>query len=240
MRIGILLTGHVADTLVEGFGDYPSMFMTLLADHGFEFRTWAVVDMEFPESVHDADGWLLTGSRFGAYEDHPFIPPLEAFIRKAYAAGVPQVGVCFGHQIIAQALGGKVEKFSNGWAVGAKDYVFGDKTLTLNAWHQDQVTQLPPGARVIASNDFCANAAMVYDDRIYTVQPHPEIRNDYLNGLIEKRGRGVVPDTVLDGAISRIGVPIHDQIIADRMAAFFKQPRINKDIERKADHVGSA
>lgn len=222
MRIGILLTGHVADLLVDGFGDYPSMFRTLLDGYGFEFRTWAVVDMEFPESVHDADGWLLTGSRFGAYEDHPFIPPLEQFIRDAHAAGVPQVGVCFGHQIIAQAMGGKVEKFPAGWSVGAKDYRFGDETLTLNAWHQDQVTQVPPGARVIASSDFCANAALVYGDRIYSVQPHPEIRNDYLQGLIETRGRGTVPDPVLDHAVARIGVPIHERDMADRMAEFFK------------------
>ena len=65
----------------------------------------------FPEGIHDADGWLITGSRHGAYEDHPWIPPLEEFIRDAYAAQVPLVGICFGHQIIAQAMGGKVEKY---------------------------------------------------------------------------------------------------------------------------------
>jgi GMP synthase-like glutamine amidotransferase len=84
--------------------------------------------MDFPKDIHDCDGWLITGSRFGAYEDHPFIPPLEDFIRAAYAAHVPVVGICFGHQIIAQAMGGKVEKYAGGWSVGPTEYNFGDQT----------------------------------------------------------------------------------------------------------------
>lgn len=99
-----------------------------------------------PPRSHDADGWLITGSRHGAYEDHAFIPPLEGFIRDAYGAAVPMVSICFGHQIIAQALGGKVEKFNGGWSVGAQDYDFGDEKLTLNAWHQDQATRSVPKA----------------------------------------------------------------------------------------------
>ncbi len=89
------------------------------AGNDFTFRTWQVVNMEFPAIGGRCDGWLITGSKHGAYEDLPFIPPLEDFIRKAYAEHVPLVGICFGHQIIAQAMGGKVEKFKDGWAVGA-------------------------------------------------------------------------------------------------------------------------
>jgi len=71
------------------------------------------------------------------------------------------VGICFGHQIIAQALGGHVEKFADGWAVGRQIYDWGDKTVALNAWHQDQVVALPDDAKVLASNNFCAAAALV-------------------------------------------------------------------------------
>lgn len=225
MRIGILLTGHVADALIPEFGDYPDMFIRLLDGHDFEFRTWSVVDMEFPASVHDADGWLLTGSKHGAYEDLPFIAPLEDFIREAYAEHVPQVGICFGHQIIAQAMGGKVAKFDKGWDVGATEYAFGDQTLTLNAWHQDQVIAVPEAATVVASTPFCENAALLYDDRAYSVQPHPEIRPDYMAGLIKVRGPGVVPDPVLKSATDRLDTPLDDKIIADQIAAFFKQTR---------------
>jgi len=225
MLIGILVTGHVHESLTEKYGDYSTMFMRLLEGYGFTFRTWNVVDMAFPASVHDADGWLLTGSRHGAYEDLPFIAPMEAFVREAYAEKVPLVGICFGHQIMAKALGGTVEKFDKGWAVGAETYDFGGRKLTLNAWHQDQVIEKPRDAEVIGTNAFCKNAALLYGDRAWSVQPHPEIRDDYMEGLLEKRGPGIVPDKILEQSRKKLGTPLDDKIIADQIAAFFKQPR---------------
>lgn len=225
MHIGILLTGHVHNQLIKAHGDYAQMFETLLAGHGFEFSCHAVVDMEFPNAVTDADGWLLTGSKHGAYEDLPFIAPLEKFIRDAYAQNVPMVGICFGHQIIAQALGGKVAKYPDGWAVGATEYDFGGERLKMNAWHQDQVIEKPADAQVIASNPFCVNAALVYGDRAYTVQAHPEIGDAYLAGLLEVRAPGVVAEPARQQALARIGTPLDDRIVADRIAEFFKKPR---------------
>jgi GMP synthase-like glutamine amidotransferase len=225
MLIGILQTGQAPADLRDRSGDYPDMFKRLLAGHGLEFRSWHVEGMEFPESVHDADGWLITGSRHGVYEDHPFIPRLEAFIREAYAAHVPMVGICFGHQMIAQALGGKVEKFEGGWAVGPQDYDFDGDHLTLNAWHQDQVVAPPDGATVIASNDFCRYAGFRYDDRALTVQPHPEFSDDFLTGLMETRGKGLVPEPLMEQARDRLGQPSSSSAMAGRVADFFKQPR---------------
>lgn len=225
MHIGILLTGHVHDRLVGAHGDYIQMFETLLAGHGLKFSGHAVVDMEFPASITDADGWLLTGSKHGAYENLPFIAPLEDFIRKAYAQNVPMVGICFGHQIIAQALGGKVSKYEAGWAVGATEYDFGGETLKMNAWHQDQVVEKPADAKVIASNPFCENAALVYGDRAYTIQAHPEIGDAYLAGLLEVRAPGVVAEPMRLDALERIGTPLDDNIVANRIADFFKKPR---------------
>ena len=220
MQIGILQTGESPDALRDQ-GDYPDFFETLLAGRGLTFRRWAVLRSEFPASVQDCDGWLIPGSRFGAYEDHPWIPPLEAFIRTAYAAHVPVVGVCFGHQIIAQAMGGKVEKYQGGWSVGPTKYDFGDRTYTLNAWHQDQVTVKPEGAQVIASTDFCQNAALLYADRMFTVQPHPEFRREFVEGLIRFRGPGLVPDPVLADATARLDTPLDSRSMADRIADFY-------------------
>lgn len=226
MHIGILQTGHSPDPLLPRHGDYGELFPRLLAGRGFRFTVWSVVDGVFPESVHDADGWLITGSRHGAYDDLPWIPRLEAFIREAYAAGVPMVGVCFGHQIIAQALGGKVEKHPGGWIVGRQEYDFsnGLGRLALNAWHQDQVTRLPPGAEVVASGPGCANAALLYDgERAYTIQPHPEFDAAFIEGLMETRGRGNVPEPLLEAARRELDKPTDRERFADSIADFFRR-----------------
>ena len=139
MKIGILATGHAPDSLKTDLGDYPAMFTTLLNGHGFTFETWDIENQQFPQSVSQADGWLITGSRHGVYEDLPFIKPLKALILRIVAAKKPLVGICFGHQIIAQTMGGHVEKFSGGWSIGLTDYQFEGQKVRINAWHQDQV-----------------------------------------------------------------------------------------------------
>jgi GMP synthase-like glutamine amidotransferase len=223
MKIGILMTGHAVPELKERAGDYDAMFARLLAGRGFDFTSYDVEGEEIPGAPDECDGWLITGSRHGAYEDHPWIPPLEEFIRAVHASGRPMIGVCFGHQIIAQAFGGKVIKYPGGWSVGRTEYKLDGETFALNAWHQDQVVELPQGAEVIGKSDFCANAAMVYGDRILTIQPHPEFGPDIVEDLIRLRGKGVVPDDLLDGATQRLDAPTDAARFADRMAAFFKK-----------------
>ncbi len=232
MKIGILQCGHAMPEVVDSHGDYTDMFQRLLASRGFEFVTYDVVDMEFPGDIHDADGWLLSGSRHGVYEDHEFIPPLEEFIRKAYDAHVPMVGICFGHQIIAQALGGKVEKYSHGWAIGRHEYDFDDLgTVPLNAWHQDQVVSVPEAARVVARNEFCDNAALIYGDRAFTVQPHPEFTSPLIGEYVRRRkGQPGYDDEVMDEAAAHLDKPIAHEPLAERIAAFFKQPREAADV----------
>ncbi|MEP2029133.1 MAG: type 1 glutamine amidotransferase [Paracoccaceae bacterium] len=226
MKIGILQAGHTPDDLVRTLGDYDSLYPDLLAGYGFSFEAYCVVDMEFPKSIAECDGWLISGSRYGAYEDHTWIPLLEDFIRQIYADGRPLVGVCFGHQIIAQALGGKVEKYKGGWSVGHTEYIFDGEIIPLNAWHQDQVTKRPTDAKVIASTDFCENAAFVYGDKVWSLQPHPEFSAAFVDGLINGRGQGVVPEPILAEATAKLTEPLANAAIADRMAAFFRQERL--------------
>lgn len=226
MKIGILQTGLAPKELVDVYGEYAGFFERLLAGQNFAFQTWSVVENIFPDGPEDADGWLITGSRHGAYEDHAWIPPLEELIRDIVAADRPLIGVCFGHQIIAQALGGKVTKFEGGWVVGQHHYTIGDETLTINAWHQDQVITAPEGAEVVGTSNYCANAALLYPGKAYTVQPHPEYSDDFIQGLIDTRGKGVVPDKQLQDAQTRMGQPLSNTRMAEQFATFFREGRL--------------
>lgn len=226
MIIGILQTGHAPEELQATHGDYSRMFARLFEGHDFTYRVFNVVDMEFPEALDQADAWLITGSKHGVYEDHPWIAPLEALIRDIRDAGAPMVGICFGHQIIARALGGKVVKFPGGWSVGRRSYWIEGEEYPLNAWHQDQVVELPEGAEVLGHSDFCENAVIAYGDRILTVQPHPEFGAEIIAGLIEHRGKGVVPDPLLDAARAALDEPTANRRMADRLAAVLNLARV--------------
>jgi len=232
LKIGILQTGYPPASALGFYGTYRDAFERLLQGYGFEFTDWACVDGDLPTGVHDADGWLITGSKHGAYENMPWIKPLEGFIRNAYSESVPLVGICFGHQIIAQALGGKVEKFSGGWSIGRVDYRFshtGNPAVAvagvcpLYAWHQDQVVELPAGAEVIASTDFCRFAALRYGDRALTMQPHPEFDLPYIQHLLEIRSDTLPPSVVSAARQSLAGGDCAGSSIAAVIADFFNR-----------------
>lgn len=226
MKIGILQAGHFPEQLHDSMGDYGDLYVRFLDGFDFEFEIFSVVDNEFPEDAHSADGWLISGSKHGAYEDHAWIPPLEQLIRDIRDAGKPLVGICFGHQIIAQALGGTVKKFDGGWSVGATEYDFNGDKLTLNAWHGDQVITAPEGAQIEASTDFCTYAALSYGDKIYTVQPHPEFNAAAVAGLIKYRGDGIAQKDLLQRATKNLDQHVSNDVIARKMAHVLTEGRI--------------
>ncbi len=227
MKIGILECGHPADEIAVKHGQFPQMFARLLDGHGLTFASYDVENMVFPEGIHACDGWLLTGSKHGAYDDKPFIPPLETFIRDAFDKSVPMVGICFGHQIIAQALGGTVKKFDGGWGLGLDSYDFGALgEVQLNAWHQDQVIEKPDGAKTVASNAFCEHAALLYGKKAFTIQPHPEFSGDIIAAYATtRRGTLDYPDDGLDRAIERHKLADSNHVLAQQIAEFFLQSR---------------
>ena len=215
MHIAILEAGRTNPDMPAEFHDYPDMFETLFADQpnraDFCFSIVPVIDDVFPQSVDDYDGYLVTGSAYGVYDDAHFIPRLMAFIRKIFAAGKPLVGICFGHQIVAHALGGHAAKFDDGWGigtmpikmVGAVEWIPSDiDQLDLIHVHQDQVMTLPPDAVRLAQSDFCKNAAFAISKQVFAIQGHPEFTTAYTNALIDIREDKIGKDRAAKARIS--------------------------------------
>lgn len=195
-RIGILETGRPPENLASTYPDYPKMVANWLAPIDADFISIAILDGELPQNPRDCDLWVITGSKHGVYENHPWIAPIETFIRSCRDENVPMVGICFGHQLIAQALGADVRKSEKGWGLGVTSYPLKDwpaelgampETLDIQAYHQDQVQTVPEGAQVIASTDFCPISALWYPGFAVTVQGHPEFESDYFQDLIKIR-----------------------------------------------------
>lgn len=224
MKLAILKTGRPPGDLAQEFGDYAAMFGTLLGS-GFEVESFDVERGELPKSgAHQT--YLITGSPAGVYDSFSWIDPLARFIRSAGSSKM--VGICFGHQIMAQALGGHVEKSDKGWGAGLHRYtIVGSEpwidtagTIAIPASHQDQVVVQPPGAKVVASSDFTPFAALAWTDRpAISFQFHPEFSPAFAKALIEKR-YDIVPDP--EAAIASLDAPNDNERVAGWIRRFLR------------------
>jgi GMP synthase-like glutamine amidotransferase len=205
MEIGILRTGAPPGDLAR-FGTYDDMFARLLGP-GFDIRAYDVQAGELPSSPGAHPAFLVTGSPAGVYEPLPWIAPLLAFLREAKGEA-KLVGICFGHQAMAEALGGRVEKSERGWAVGLQDYEIverpawmGDDApgrIAVPVSHQDRVTIAPPGAQVLAHSAFSPFGMLAW-------------------GLIEHR-RARLPDP--DAALASLDGPNDRALVARWIRTF--------------------
>ena len=215
MKLGILKTGQPPESARPRFGDYPAMFRRLLGEDAYDYSTFAVDEGQWPAAPDACDAWLITGASCGVYDPLPWIGALKGFLNDARGRAA-LVGVCFGHQVMAEAFGGKVIQSPKGWGVGEHDYrilsrepwMDGDDTLRLPASHQDQVVELPPGAEVIAANAFTPMGALAWRDQpAISIQLHPEFEPAYATALIEaRRGTRYTPEQA-DQAIASYGGP---------------------------------
>jgi len=234
MKITIVQTGDVPATLRPDFGPYPAMFERMFAQAGqdFAFETLPVfAGAPFPDPAQ-LEGIVITGSAAGVYEDHAWLAPLRTFIRSAYAQRTPMLGICFGHQIMADALGGDVRKSEKGWGLGR--HVYGVRTrpgfmagapgeLAIACSHQDQVITAPQEAEVILGSDFTPNAGLAYrNGAALSFQPHPEFEDRYTLALAEMR-RGKAPDAVVETALASVSRASDSPALVRYIGRFFEQ-----------------
>ena len=223
MKIGILETGAPPGNLAQKYGDYPDMFARMLGP-GFEVERFDVAAGGLPRAPDSHDAFLITGSPAGVYDPLPWIAPLQQFIRDASRAKM--IGICFGHQVMAEALGGHVEKSTKGWGAGLHRYdivrrepwMDGELAIAAPASHQDQVVLQPPNTEVTVRSNFTEFAGLAWTDRrAISFQFHPEFSPAFAKALIEKRYH-IVPDP--DAAIASLDAPNDSKRVADWIRNF--------------------
>ena len=168
LKIGLLQCDHVSDVMQGIDGDYAGIFTRFLQkqDKTIEVIIYDLTADNFPTDLHTCDGYVISGSRHSAYEDIPWITKAKDLVQKLYKEKIPVVGICFGHQLIAEELGGKVEQAKDkGWGVGVHSWPVTEKedwmgskplsSLSLRVSHQDQVTKMPPDGKLLVGSDFC-------------------------------------------------------------------------------------
>jgi len=236
MKLTIIETGLVPEPIRGNFEDYPAMFRRMMDGVGdYAFETVSVIKGEALPAPEALEGVMITGSPSGVYDDEPWIGPLMDFIRGAAAVDVPTVGICFGHQILAEALGGKVVKSEKGWGVGRHTYdiltcpgfVPDDCPPAISAAvsHQDQVVTLPPGASVIAASDFTPYAGLYYPDApALSFQCHPEFDDAYSAALYSLR-RNRLGETRADEALESLEMEGDHARLARWIAQFLNAHR---------------
>jgi GMP synthase-like glutamine amidotransferase len=214
MKIGILNADAVRAEFVAEFGEYPDMFSRLLmaVDPEIEFVTYEVMNGEYPIDIDEVDGYLITGSKLSVYDEVAWIDELKEFVRELHEAKKKLVGICFGHQLVAEALGGKTRQADYGWCVGvhkaqltvdAASYGPAASEFQILSNHKDQVEEMPVGAILLASTPTCPIAMTQLGEHILTFQGHAEFDKGYALGLLNMR-REILGESVYQSAVDTL------------------------------------
>lgn len=233
MHLTIFETGRPPEPLRGHFPSYPKMLEALLAPHvqGLSCEVVHVLDEQELPDPSTVEAALITGSPAGVYDEFNWIGELKDWIQRAGALHVPQVGICFGHQLMAEAFGGRAHKAPQGWGLGRHTYhvsadepwMGGSKQrLHLAVSHQDQVLEAPSTARVLAKSDFTPYAALVYDHApALSFQGHPEFCPKFADALIRSRRGTRFSEDMADAALASLDAPLDGDVVAAWVAGFY-------------------
>ena len=233
MKLGLLECDHVADRFRAIAGDYREMFPALFARHApaVSFRNYDVCNGEFPASIDECDGYLCTGSRFSVYQELDWIVALKGFVRRLAEGDRPFIGICFGHQMLGEALGCRVAPAETGWGVG----IHAMEMVKREAWmqpeipscrlqymHQDQVPHLPEGGVLLGRTDHCPIAMFRVGDSMLGLQAHPEFTAPYSEALLRDRRERIGNERV-ETALESLHTPTDEGVVVSWIEAFLRR-----------------
>ncbi|XP_065851239.1 gamma-glutamyl peptidase 5-like [Euphorbia lathyris] len=210
-RYALLLAAKDSDYVKEVYGGYFNVFIEAFGEEGERWDLFRVVDGEFPDmdQLHLYDGFVVSGSPFDAYGNDFWILNLCFLLQTLDGMHKKVLGICFGHQVLCRALGGKVGKSYTGWDVGLREVklvkdlsisssfflnnhlnlskiIPSEASLSIIECHQHQVWKVPLGAEVIAYSDKTGVEVFHIGDHILGIQGHPEYTKDILFNLIDR------------------------------------------------------
>lgn len=230
MKLGILICDRVQPHLQSKYGDYPHMFKALLEHitEPLEVSYFSAIDNQLPEDIDICDVYMTSGSRWGVNDEFDWIKQLEKFIVRLYHAKKGFVGICFGHQLIAKALGGKVINSKKGWGIG----VSSSKILIQKKWmqprqsccdlvvsHQDQISELPSGAEVLMGNEFCPYSMIQLGHHFLGMQGHPEFSHEYSLALMNSR-KDRIPSERIELGEASLSTPTDEKLVIKWVVQF--------------------
>lgn len=236
MKLGVLLCDDVRIELQARHGNYPTMFSNLFTavDPNITLQFYRVIDGQYPQSLSECDGYLTSGSRFSVFEQSRWINVFQGFIHQLYFQQVPLVGICFGHQMIAQALAGEVVRSEQGWGLGSSQATIDLKQVQRYPWlteppatvsllvsHQDQIIRPPEKSTIIAGSDFCPNSIMLVGEHFLGIQGHPEFTPEYLFDLVNIR-KSSYPATIYQSALASLNQPTNHLQVTEWIIQFFR------------------
>ncbi|KUI98601.1 glutamine amidotransferase-related protein [Vibrio sp. MEBiC08052] len=234
--IGILECGQTDPDWIEEHGEMADPFPRFLGQvsKALTYKIYKAHIHQLPKQADECDAWLITGSPLSVYERPAWLTELSDFLVEAVKTS-PVVGICFGHQLLHDALGGKVEH-TNQWGIGVQEYHLKiqpgwaptEEQLSafhLIAFHQDQVTQAAPNTNVLAGNDFCPLGITTIGDNVFTIQAHPEMTTKLASDLYESQ-RELHGAEKTNRAVQSLQGRIDGKLAAEWVLAFI-QDRFN-------------
>jgi GMP synthase-like glutamine amidotransferase len=231
MNIGLLECDDVVGRFPQVKGGYREMFAALLPDA--KFRYYEAHRGALPASATECDAWLCTGSKYSVYDREGWIDALAAFIRTIPDSNRRFVGICFGHQMLAHAMGGEVAKASQGWGAGVLNVELlkqepwmqpPQKEIRIHHMHQDQVQKLPKDSVVLGRSAHCEVGMFRVGDSMLGIEGHPEFTAEFSEALIRARVERIGP-AASRAALQTVRQPTDAPVVAQWIRKFIERKR---------------